>query len=135
MAAGRDFLKENPADLDNAFLLNETAARNLNLENAIGQEITWNRDDNPIKGNLVGIVKDFNFQSLHLPVKPLFFKLHEDNFNYVLVKVNTADFKSTVGKIESTWKKFDNRFVFEFFFCPTVWISNTLPKKKWRKYW
>jgi putative ABC transport system permease protein len=124
LTAGRDFLKENPADLDNAFLLNETAARNLNLENAIGQEITWKHDRRDIKGNLVGIVKDFNFQSLHLPVKPLLFKLQNDNFNYVLVKVNTADFNSTIGKIESTWKKFDNRFGFEFFF-----LSNTVDQQ------
>ncbi len=116
LAEGRDFLRENSADKDHAFLLNETAAKNLNLQNPVGKEITWNRDGNIIKGNIVGIVKDFNFQSLHQSVKPLLFKLETDAFNYIVVKVNTADFSNTLGTVESTWKKFDNRFTFEFFF-------------------
>ncbi len=37
-------------------------------------------------------------------------------YNYVVVKVNTADFEKTIGAIEETWKKFDNHFDFEFAF-------------------
>ena len=116
LAEGRDFLRDNPSDKDHSFLLNETAVKNLNLENPVGKEITWNRDGDLIKGNVVGVVRDFNFQSLHQSVKPLLFKLEEDAFNYIVIKTNTAELENTLANIESTWTKFDNRFGFEFFF-------------------
>lgn len=112
---GRDFNKDNPAD-ENAFILNETAAHNLNLENPVGQELTWYTDGDSVRGTITGIVKDFNFQSLHQPVKPLIITLRSDRFNYMVAKVNMAGFRQTLGTIESAWKKFDNRFGFEFFF-------------------
>ncbi len=116
IAEGRNFNRSSPTDYENAFLLNETAVKNLHLQNAVGKEITWIRDEKPVKGTLVGIVKDFNFQSLHQPVKPLLFKLQSDYFNYVVVKINSDDFSSAVNQIETTWKKFDDRFTFEYFF-------------------
>jgi putative ABC transport system permease protein len=116
LAEGRTFLRDNPADLKHSFLLNETAARNLNITDPLGKEITWNRDGRFITGNVVGIVKDFHFQSLHQEVKPLLFKLEKNGFNYIVAKVNTADFDKTMKEIEQVWRKFDNRFSFEFFF-------------------
>jgi putative ABC transport system permease protein len=122
MAEGRSFDRNNPADR-HGFLLNETAVKNLNLQNPVGTEIDWNEDGNTRKGTIIGVVKDFNFQSLHHPVKPLLFKL-EAGFNYVLVKINTSDFGHTIKDMETAWKKFDNRFSFEFFF-----LSDSLNKQ------
>ena len=81
---GRPFSKENPADRD-GFIINETAQKNLRLENGSNEEINWNRDGTLFKGTVIGVVKDFNYQSLHQPVRPLIFRL-TPNFNYVLVK-------------------------------------------------
>lgn len=111
---GRSFLKNNPAD-SNAFLLNETAVRQLGIKDPIGKEIVWERDGPIIKGPIVGVLKDFNFQSLHEPMRPLLMHL-ESNFNYVVIKVATSDFESTIGSIKNTWRKFDDRFQFEFAF-------------------
>ncbi len=116
LAEGRDFLRHNPADADNAFLINETTARNLQLDHPVGKQITWERDGNAVKATVIGVVKDFNFQSLHHTVKPLLIKLGNSGFNYIVLKVNTNDFNKTIKEIEGTWKKFDNRFAFEFFF-------------------
>lgn len=121
LAEGRDFLRNNPADRESAFLLNETAAKNLNLQNPVGKEIIWKLNGYDLKGTVIGVVKDFNFQSLHQSVKPLLLKLEDNEFNYVLMKVNTDDFENTIATVESIWKKFDNRFGFEFFF-----LSETL---------
>ncbi len=113
-AEGRSFSKENPADRD-AFIINETAAKNLYPRGAIGKEFSWDFDTGAIKGTVIGVVKDFNFQSLHQPVRPLLFKLSH-SFNYVLVKLNTGDFSATLKSIESTWGTFDNLFGFEYLF-------------------
>jgi putative ABC transport system permease protein len=120
LADGRDFLRENPADVE-GFLLNETAARSLNLNQPIGKEIILDRDGDLQKGSILGIVKDFHYQSLHQAVQPLIFTVRNANFNYVLIKLNTNDFDATLKNITATWKKFDNRFGFEFSF-----LSDTL---------
>ncbi len=112
---GRTFLKGNPAD-SKGFILNEIAVRQLGLKNPIGKEIVWERDDNvELKGPVIGVVKDFHFQSLHEPLRPLLMRM-EDSYNFAIVKINTADFKTSIRSIESTWHKFDNRYRFEFSF-------------------
>ena len=119
---GRPFTRENPADRE-AFILNETAARNLFAGNAVGKEFSWDFDEGIIQGTVIGVVKDFNFQSLHEPVRPLLFRLLP-RYNYVLVKLNTTEFTGTLKDIESTWRKFDNQFAFEFSF-----LSNYLDQQ------
>lgn len=111
---GRSFSRENPADQE-AFILNETAAKNLYNGQAIGKEFSWDYDEGIVRGTVIGVVKDFHFQSLHEPVRPLLFRLLP-RFNYVLIKLNTDDFSGSLSAIEKTWKKFDNRFAFEFAF-------------------
>ncbi|MBS1681475.1 MAG: ABC transporter permease [Bacteroidetes bacterium] len=111
---GRTFIKNNPADSD-GFILNETAVKQLGMKDPIGKEILWKRGDDEIKGPIIGVVKDFYFQSLHEPLRPLFFRL-EANYNYAVIKINTTDFASTIKNIETTWHKFEDRFRFEFLF-------------------
>ncbi|HKZ37560.1 MAG TPA: ABC transporter permease [Chryseolinea sp.] len=112
---GRGFAKENPADRE-AFVINETTAKNLYPDGAVGKEFTWDFDDSGlIQGTIIGVVKDFHFQSLHQPVRPLLFRLMPW-YNYVIVKLNTSDFPTTLKSVETTWKKFDNRFGFDFSF-------------------
>lgn len=114
MAEGRFFMKGNPADAD-GFVLNETAVNQLGITNPIGKEILWERDGPELKGPIVGVLKDFHFQSLHEPLRPLLMRL-EANYNFAVIKVNTSDFESTIKSIERTWRKFDDRFRFEFSF-------------------
>ncbi|MBL0745072.1 ABC transporter permease [Chryseolinea lacunae] len=120
LASGRNFLRENAAD-ENSFLINETAAQSLNLNQPVGKTIVLDRDGDALKGNVIGVVKDFHYQSFHQAVQPLIFTVRKANFNYVLVKLNTKDFPKTLAAITSTWKKFDSRFGFEFSF-----LSDTL---------
>ncbi len=113
--SGRNFLRENPADLTSGILLNETAARQLQLTD-FSETIIWDRDSELIKGNVLGIVSDFHFQSLHRQVRPLLIKLHKRNFNYLIIKVDDRNIKETLKNIESAWKRWDDRFDFEFYF-------------------
>lgn len=111
---GRPFYRENPADKD-GFIINETAAKNFFPGGAVGKELSWDVDNGIVQGTVIGVVKDFHFQSLHQPVRPLLFRIMP-YYNYAIVKLNTGDFKSTIKGLESTWRKFDDRFEFEFYF-------------------
>ena len=114
LAEGRSFITGNRADAE-AFILNETAVRQLGLKDPIGKEIVWERDGPEIKGPVIGVVKDFNFQSLHEPMRPLLIRL-ETNYNFVVVRLSTGDFNTTIKSVERIWKKFDDRFRFEYAF-------------------
>ncbi|SKC81907.1 ABC transporter permease [Ohtaekwangia koreensis] len=114
---GRFFLRENPADLASTFIINETAAKQLNANGSVvGQEIIWDRDEYLIRGTVVGVIKDFHFQSLHEPIRPLLFALSTEQFNHILIKINTKNFDQKIAAIEKAYKIAEPYFGFEFTF-------------------
>ncbi|MGH7457267.1 MAG: FtsX-like permease family protein, partial [bacterium] len=69
ISEGRDFLKSMSTDSASAFILNETAARLYNWDTAVGKEITWIDDDDARRGTIIGVARDFHFQSLHRSIE------------------------------------------------------------------
>lgn len=117
LSDGRLFLRENLSDTAQTFVINETAAKQLFANgDAVGQELVWDRDEDLIKGNVIGIVKDFHFQSLHEPIRPLLFVLSANEFNHILIKLNPDDFAEKIAAIEKVYKTFEPYFGFEFAF-------------------
>jgi putative ABC transport system permease protein len=112
---GRFFSTGAAADSVNTYLLNETAVQNLNLDNPIGAEINWYRDGFTEKGRVIGVVKDFHFQSLHEPLRPMLFALG-DNFNFVVIRGTFSNLKEDIAAIQAVYRTFDNTFEFEFAF-------------------
>jgi putative ABC transport system permease protein len=114
LSGGRFFSVANPADRE-AFIVNETAARNLFSGEALGKELSWDFDEGTHRGTVIGVVEDFHFQSLHEPVRPLVFQLRP-RYNYVVIRLAADNFQGTIASIENTWKQFEERFTFEFAF-------------------
>lgn len=114
LADGRLFSRDNPADRE-GFVINETLANNLYGGKAVGKEFNWDYDSGPVKGTIIGVVKDFHFQSLHKAVDPLMFRL-SPNYNYVVINLSTADFNTTIQAIEKVWRTVDTQFAFDFSF-------------------
>ncbi|HET9487940.1 MAG TPA: FtsX-like permease family protein, partial [Chryseosolibacter sp.] len=119
LAEGRTFMRTNPADSSAAYVLNETAARQLNIGGGVvGKEIWWKRREQNVaqRGTVIGVVKDFHFQSLHEPIRPLVFMVTQQEFNHLLLKVKTADFSERIAAIEKVYKTFEPVYGFEFSF-------------------
>ena len=117
LSEGRFFLRESPSDSSGTFIMNETAARQLYMDRpAVGEEMIWDRDDDLIRGTVIGVVKDFHFQSLHEPIRPLIFVLSGDAFNYILIKMSTENFNAKLAAIEKIYKTVEPVFGFEFSF-------------------
>lgn len=118
LAAGRTFLRGNPADSSASFVLNESAAKQLNIEEPVGKEIFWKRreDNFTLRGTVIGIVKDFHFQSLHEPIRPLLFALTHERFNYILIKLNPEGLDQKIVAVEKAYKVFEPVYGFEFSF-------------------
>lgn len=102
---GRYFSREFPSD-SSAIVLNEAAVREFGFENPIGEEILFFGDGgpaNPDKLKIVGVIKDFNFESFKTQVRPLSVRLR-GNDRTLLVRY-TGSPKEAVTKVEDLWKR------------------------------
>jgi len=100
LVAGRNFSYAMASD-SNAVIINQTMAKRLNDKNPIGKLITNGYGVYPV----VGVVKDFNFESMRGNIDPLV--LHFGiSPSIVSVKVRGADMKNTLANISSLWKKY-----------------------------
>lgn len=109
---GRSFSRDFSTDTSK-IILNEAAVRVMNLDNPIGEQIRlWDEYDLEI----IGIVKDYHFQSLHTEVNPLFFWLRPDATWNVLLRIEAGKEKETIARLSSFYEDFNPGFVFDFEF-------------------
>ncbi|MFO7445783.1 MAG: FtsX-like permease family protein, partial [Ignavibacteriaceae bacterium] len=105
---GRFFSKKFSTD-SASVLINETAARIFGDTNPTGKEMTRvGREDWSKTYRIIGVIKDFNYESLHQQVRPLAIHLYPPDMpaNVVTVKISSAYMKETLDFIEGTWKSF-----------------------------
>jgi putative ABC transport system permease protein len=122
LAAGRDFQESDFALMDTAnnyanyhqsFIINETLAKKIGWtpQQAVGKTI-----ENRATGPVVGVVKDFNFSSLHDPIGPLVIFLGRDFSRDFMLRINGNDVRPTIARLEAVWKNRvpDRPFNFHF---------------------
>jgi putative ABC transport system permease protein len=103
---GRNFSKDYGTD-STAVVINETTAKLLGHANPIGKFIYFAGDGTGgyvQKLQIIGVVKNFNFESLRQNVGPLCFRLGE-NTGSASFKVKTSEIKALVSQVETVWKK------------------------------
>jgi putative ABC transport system permease protein len=96
------------------FILNESAARELGWspEQAIGKRMFM---DESRPGYVKGVVKDFNFESLHQSIKPLVL-FPENSGNSMMLKIKAGHIPETIAFLESKWKSLVPHRPFEYHF-------------------
>lgn len=120
MVQGRSFSKEFGSD-SSATIINESAAKLFGFTSPIGQKIyTFNDNNEPISFIIIGVVKNFHFESLRQHIGPLCMMLGNNTY-LASFKVNTANIQSLIKQVESKWKTmapgmpFSYRFLDESF--------------------
>ena len=115
LASGRFFSARVPSDT-NAIILNETAARILGLEKFEGRKLVTNYDHDGRAREVIGILKDFNFQSFREPIQPLAVVLgFEPNWE-MAIRITRGQEDSKVELIKSIWNKYAPGTPFEYTF-------------------
>ncbi|HZY81109.1 MAG TPA: FtsX-like permease family protein, partial [Cyclobacteriaceae bacterium] len=112
---GRLFTRGSVADTVRTFVINQAAADQLNMENPVGGEISIDLHDRILRGRVIGVVNNFNFQSLHDPLRPLIFHM-TNRFNYMIIRADFNNLSQKIAEIETIYRKFDPIFDFEFSF-------------------
>ncbi|MDD2963618.1 MAG: ABC transporter permease [Bacteroidales bacterium] len=112
------FIARDPgADTVNHFLINEAGARTLNLQNPIGQSIIYFGDENQnLKGEVSGIISDFNFQSLHQSISPLIVLQRKGGFNFMLIRFGSTSPANIVATVETIYREFEQELPFTWYF-------------------
>lgn len=102
MVAGRNFTRESKADDTTAYIINETAMKDFGWtpEEALGKKVNQGGKD----GFIIGVMKDFHYQSLHHKIEPLMVNIRPNNYSVLSLKINTAEIPSVVEQVEKRWK-------------------------------
>jgi ABC-type antimicrobial peptide transport system permease subunit len=112
LVQGRDFSRDFATDSLN-FIINETALSILGYEDPLGKPLTlWGK-----KGTIIGVVKDFHFNSLHTTINPLMLRLGE-NFDggIALVKTEPGKTKEALSGLEKLYKELNPKDPFTYKF-------------------
>ncbi len=108
MLAGRNFSNEFGTDTT-AIILNETAVKALgwNNQTAVGKTVIRENSDrgNNIPFHVIGVVKNFNFKSLHETISPLYMTLQPEGG--LIFRIKTADVAGLLAVMKKQWNRFD----------------------------
>jgi len=89
------------------FIVNEAAVEFLGLKHPLGSYLYTPYTK---KGDIIGVVKNFNFSSLHQQIEPLIFLLKPQYMSYVVVRINPAEKKEALAHIHTVWDKFNKGY-------------------------
>jgi putative ABC transport system permease protein len=115
LAQGRFFSRTQTSDAAN-FVLNETAARNMGVDNPLGMQIRVAEQE----GFIIGILKDFNFTPLHNDIKNLIVIMEPQYYSYLAIKIQAHTVPSTLEHVEKAFIQFSSKYPFEFHFLDEV---------------
>lgn len=109
---GREFSREFDSDLEKTrVLVNEEALKVMGLKDPIGKKVGYAGEEKEI----IGVVKNFHYGSLHDRLQPLFFRFFPNGRN-VLVRIESSDQLDVIEKLKELHKKFNPEYPFDFTF-------------------
>lgn len=116
---GRTFSKQFTAD-SNAIILNEAALKQLGYDpaTAVGRNIRFQFENVHYSMNIVGVVKNFNFESLHKNIEPYGFatRFFANKYSYAITSFSTTNYPQLIKSIQSVWQKIIPETPFEYSF-------------------
>ncbi len=111
MKEGRTFLKDF-GDEESKIIFNEAGIKFMDMHDPIGKKVKlWGKEV-----EIIGVAKDFNFESFHEVVKPLFFFLNIQNSKNIMVRLEAGKEQETIANLELFYKAFNPGFPFAYRF-------------------
>jgi len=104
LVAGRNFSNAFATDATEAFIINECAVRDFGWKTpqaALGKQIEWGLGKT---GKVIGVVKDFNYASLHENIRPLLIHIYKQWMGNIYIRLNGGDIAASLAAVEKTWK-------------------------------
>lgn len=130
---GRDFSRDFSSDPKESVIVNETLVKELGWDSAIGKQLkTYMGRKEPL--TVIGVAKDFHFESLRSPIKPAIFYIEPRNqAEFIYVKIKPEDIPETLGLLEETWKKNAPHFPFMYSFLDEEFLKLYRIEERWQQ--
>jgi putative ABC transport system permease protein len=110
---GRNFSEKVQTDVTRAYILNETAVKAIGWEKAVGKPFrVWDEE----MGQVIGVVKDFHFKSLHNLIEPLVLKIKPEWTWNAAVRVSAAGVSKALQKIQEAWRELETEIPIKYKF-------------------
>ena len=114
---GRDFDENRPSDKSSAVIVNEKLAEFMGWKNPIGKRLTKGLPDKPnFSGQVIGVVKNFNFHSLHHEIEPLWMALQEKIGGSLIVRMKTEHVANVINVLKENWNQIHPGYPFVYSF-------------------
>ncbi len=101
MVEGRTFSREFPADQSKTFVVNQVVAGLMGKESVVGEPFSFMGVD----GEIVGVMKDFHFQSIREKIEPLAIIVVSDELHYMLIRLASGDIAASLRAVETIWQR------------------------------
>jgi len=115
---GRNFDQVIDTEPDRVFMMSESGIKHMgwnSVQEAIGQEIVTGHGGRT--GKIIGIFKDFNYESLHVEIEPLFFEFFSGYFQYLTLNIQSNNLSQVINEINNVWQKNFPHIPIEYFFA------------------
>jgi putative ABC transport system permease protein len=125
--AGRLFSKEFPSDTSNTIILNESAIKTLGFKSskdAAGKKVFFDYQGKNYAYLVVGVVKDFHYEDLHLPITPYGFQVVVGGYNYMIVHARPGDISQALTTVKNAWHAVNPNEPFEYSFVDEDFQKN-----------
>jgi putative ABC transport system permease protein len=122
---GRNFSPSLETD-ETKYLINETYARSIGWNDPVGKTIERNG-----KHEIIGVVSDYNFATLHEPIAPLIISLErEGRFHYLMIRVKEGQDADVIGQLSRIWERIIPEVPFECSYLEDMDGSGYLKEKR-----
>jgi len=122
---GRSFSEKFSTD-NSAIIFNETAIKTMGIKDPVGKVVkVWGGDR-----QIVGIVKDFHFESLHSKINPLFFILNPSNCKIMMIRIKSGMYQEVIDDINKLYHKFNPAFPFDYKFLDQDFQEQYVAEKR-----
>jgi len=110
---GRPFSRNIPTDSADAFMVNETAVKQMGMKDPIGKWVSaWNK-----KGHIIGVLKDYHTGSMHEPIKPVILDVKEfEYFGVIMVRTYPGQTPQALASLEKVYRSINPGFAFAYQF-------------------
>jgi putative ABC transport system permease protein len=129
---GRNFGENEAMEENYNAVVNETFVREFKLESPVGEVITMQSFD--VKVNIIGVVKDFHFDSMHDEIQSVMLIIFPFNSIWnVFVKIDHTDTQTALRQIESVWKEVVPEFTYDYSFLADMLEEQYNNEDRWSR--
>lgn len=132
--AGRSFNREMGTDKNEAVIINESTAKAMGWgKNALGKKIHYGFELDGSGGQMlkvIGVVKDFNYTSLHNKIEPLVMFIPQFPFDILTIRLKPGHSQKTIDYIQDKWNEFGANRPFDYYFLDKDYESKYQSESK-----